>query len=311
MYNEKMWVEKYRPQTIDECVLPAKTKAFFKSLVEKGEFPNLLLEGDAGCGKTTVAKALCNEMGLDYLFINASESGNIDTLRTQIRDYASTMSLDGSKKVIILDEADYLNPQSTQPALRGFMEEFSGNARFLLTCNFKDRILEPLQSRCSHVSFVIPKDERSKLASEFLSLLTIILKKEEVKFEQPALIQLLKMYFPDYRKILNAINMYAAAGVVDQDIFSFIEHTPVKEVVDFIKKKDYTKLSDWVEQTEFDQETVFEEFRKNRHSLIKEASLPDFDIAVWTFAESAHKVQNPKINMQGFLVTLMNDCEFI
>lgn len=311
MYDEKLWVEKYRPKTIDECVLPARTKKFFKNLVAKKEIPNLLLEGDAGCGKTTVARALCDEMGFDYMFINASESRNIDTLRTQIRDYASTISLDGFKKVIILDEADYLNPTSTQPALRGFMEEFSGNARFLLTCNFKDRILGPLQSRCSHVSFIIPKDERAAMAKEFMARLIMILESEGVKFETAALMQLLKMYFPDYRMILNALNMYAAGGVVDKDIFAFIEHTPIKELVGHIKSKDYDKISDWVEQTEFDQETVFEEFRKSRHSMMKPDSLPEFDVTLWTFAESAHKVQNPKINMQGFLVTLMKECEFV
>lgn len=311
MYDEQLWAEKYRPRSIDDCVLPAKTKAFFKTLVEKNELPNLLLEGDAGCGKTTVAKALCNELGYDYLFINASESGNIDTLRTRIRDYASTISIDGTKKVVILDEADYLNPQSTQPALRGFMEEFSCNARFILTCNFKDRILEPLQSRCSHVSFVIPKDERLAMAKLFIGRMTMILKAENVTFEMAALTQLVKKYFPDYRKILNALNMYAVGGSIGTDIFAFIAHTPIREVVGFMKAKDYAKLSDWVETTEFDQETVFEEFRKNRHEIFAKKSLPDFDQTVWEFARSAHQVQNPKINMQGFLVTLMDTCEVV
>lgn len=311
MYNEKLWVEKYRPKTIDECILPAKTKAFFHALVEKKELPNLLLDGDAGCGKTTVAKALCNEMGFDYMFINASESGNIDTLRTQIRDYASTMSLDGTKKVVILDEADYLNPQSTQPALRGFMEEFSGNARFILTCNFKDRILGPLQSRCSHVSFAIPKEERKQMAALFIQRLVTILETEGVEFEKPALTQLVVKYFPDYRKVLNALNMYAVGGKIDKDIFAVIAHTPIQEVVGYIKAKDYAKMSDWVETTEFDQDTVFEEFRKNRHGLIKKDSLPDFDMIIWECAKAAKVGVNPKINIQALLNSVMNDCEFI
>ncbi len=311
MYDETLWVEKYRPKTIDECILPKKLKATLKALVENKEIPNLLLDGDAGCGKTTVARALCNEMGLDYLFINASESRNIDTLRTLIRDYASTISLDGFKKVVILDEADYLNPTSTQPALRGFMEEFSGNARFLLTCNFPGKILEPLRSRCSQLSFSIPQEERKQLATEFIGRLIMILKAEGVTFEQPALIQLVKKYFPDYRKVLNALNMYGKAGNIDADIFAFIEHTPIKEVVGFIKDKDYAKISDWVDQTEFDQQTVFQELRKARWDIIKPDSIPDFDAIIWECAKVAETGVDPKINIQALLGSILNDCEFI
>lgn len=310
MYEEKLWTEKYRPQTIDDCILPTEIKGFFKGIVEKGELPNLLMDGAAGCGKTTVAKALCNEMGFDYLFVNASESRNIDTLRTTIRDYASTVSLTGGKKVIILDEADYLNPTSTQPALRGFMEEFSKNARFLLTCNFKAKILDPLQSRCSLVSFKIPKNERGAIAKEFAKRLMKILKEEGIEYDNATIAQLVKRHFPDFRKMINEVNRYSVSGKIDADIFSYMDHTPVSELIGHLKKGEYDKISDWTETTDLDQEAVFEEFRKNRHLIFADASRADFDLCLWQFAESADRVQNPRINMQGFLVTIMKECEF-
>lgn len=311
MLTEKLWVEKYRPQTIDECILPPKIKRFFKSLVEQGSIPNLLLEGDAGCGKTTVAKALCHEMDMDYIFINGSESGNIDTLRTTIRDYVSTVSLNDKNKVVILDEADYLNPQSTQPALRGFMEEFTNNARFILTCNFRNKILKPLQSRCSHVSFEIPTDKRTAMAKKFVNRLVMILKEEEVEFEMPALVQLVKKFFPDYRKIINELNKYAKSGSITDEIFTYIDHTPIKEVVGYLKEKNYKSLSTWVEVTDFDMGSVFGEFHKNRFDIFKEKSLPDFDLIAYEAQIKAGLVDNPKIHLQGFLVSLMKDCEFV
>ena len=182
MNNEFLWVEKYRPKTIDDCVLPAHIKTTFKQIVNGGELHNMLLTGTAGLGKTTVAKALCNELNLDYLLINGSEESGIDTLRNKIKQFASSISLQGGYKVVILDEADYLNPQSTQPALRGFIEEFSNNCRFILTCNFKNRIIEPLHSRCSVVEFNIPKKESERLCSVMMARLMLILNDEGIKY---------------------------------------------------------------------------------------------------------------------------------
>ncbi len=308
-YQEKLWVEKYRPKKIDDCILPNEIKSLFKDFVSNDSMPNLLLEGGAGIGKTTIAKALCNEMDLNALVINASENGNIDTLRTDIRDFVSTVSLNDKHKVVILDEADYLS-RATQPALRGFMEEFSNNARFILTCNFKNRILDALQSRCQVISFKIPQDEKSDLAKQFLKRLVKILKNENIEFDVKALTAVIKKYFPDFRKTINELNGYANRGKIDSGIIDYINHTPISEVIKFVKEKDYMGVSDWVETSDIDQEVFFEEIRKARYDFLKKESLPQFDYILWQYADSATRVQNPKINLQGFLVEMMSECEF-
>ena len=205
-----LWVESYRPKTIDECILPDHLKQQFKEIVSTGEVPNLLLTGTAGLGKTTVARAICNELGLDYILINASESGNIDTLRTKIRQFASTISLQGGYKVVILDEADYLNAQSTQPALRGFIEEFSNNCRFILTCNFKNKIIEPLHSRCGVVEFNTSKKDMVQLCGQFMQPAMSILKEEGVSVPTPDLVaELIMRHAPDWRRILNELQRHS------------------------------------------------------------------------------------------------------
>ena len=216
MRDEFLWVEKYRPTTVDECVLPNQLKDTFKQIVDSGELPNMMFTGTAGVGKTTVARALCNELDLDYIIVNGSEDGNIDTLRGKIKQFASTVSLQGGYKVVILDEADYLNPQSTQPALRGFIEEFSNNCRFILTCNFKNRIIEPLHSRCSVYEFNI--GNKAELAGQFMGRLQTILTKEEVKYEDPVLAELIMKYIPDWRRVINECQRYGMSGSIDSGI---------------------------------------------------------------------------------------------
>ena len=213
--NEFLWVEKYRPQTIADCILPASLTSTFSKMISSGEIQNMLFTGTAGVGKTTVAKALCKELDLDYIVVNGSEEGNIDTLRTKIRHFASTVSLHGGYKVVILDEADYLNPQSTQPALRGFIEEFSNNCRFILTCNFKNRIIEPLHSRCTVVEFAIPNTEKPAIAANFFKRATDILNKEGIPFDNKVVAMLVEKSFPDFRKILNHLQRYSVSGSID------------------------------------------------------------------------------------------------
>src|SRR6056300_891561 len=215
MSKDFLWVEKYRPKTIQECILPDQLQNTFSKIVNGGELPNMLLSGTAGLGKTTVAKAICNELDLDYIIINGSEEGNIDTLRGKIKQFASSVSLHGSYKVVILDEADYLNPQSTQPALRGFIEEFSNNCRFILTCNFKNRIIEPLHSRCSVYDFTIQNKDKPTLAAQFFKRVTNILETEGVTFDQKVVAELVQKYFPDFRRALNELQRYSISGVVD------------------------------------------------------------------------------------------------
>src|SRR5210317_2291010 len=220
LHNEFLWVEKYRPRTIEQCILPKSLKETFKSQIQNKELPNMMFTGTAGTGKTTVARSLCQELGLDYILINGSEESGIDTLRNKIKHFASTVSLTGSVKVVILDEADYLNPQSTQPALRGFIEEFSNNCRFILTCNFKNRIIEPLHSRCSVVEFSIPNAEKSQMAREFYQRVQEILKNENVESDNATVAEVVKTYFPDWRRVLNELQRYSATGRIDAGILA-------------------------------------------------------------------------------------------
>lgn len=246
MSNEFLWVEKYRPSKIDECVLPTSLKKVFNEMVSTKQLPNMLFSGTAGVGKTTVAKALCNELELDYIIINGSEEGNIDTLRGKIKQFASSVSLQGGYKVVILDEADYLNPQSTQPALRGFIEEFSNNCRFIMTCNFKNRIIEPLHSRCSVYEFAIPNDQKPAIAGMFFKRLMDILTAENVAFDKAVLAQLVERYFPDWRRVLNECQRYSVSGSIDAGVLVNLGDNNVKSLMDKLKGKDFKGMRQWV-----------------------------------------------------------------
>ena len=222
MSNEYLWVEKYRPQTINDTILPKKLKQTFQKIVEGGELPNMLFTGTAGLGKTTVAKALCNLLNCDYILINGSEEGNIDTLRTKIKQFASSVSLSGDYKVVILDEADYLNPQSTQPALRGFIEEFSNNCRFILTCNFKNRIIEPLHSRCGVYEFNTSKKDMVELCHSFMVRCQTILIKEDIEYNDKVLAELIMKFAPDWRRVLNELQRYSVNGTIDSGVLNIV-----------------------------------------------------------------------------------------
>ena len=221
--NDILWVEKYRPQNIKDCILPNELKSTFQQFVENEEIPNLLLTGTAGVGKTTVAKAMLEEIGCTYMMINGSEESGIDTLRTKIKNFASTVSMDGKRKYVILDEADYLNPQSTQPALRGFIEEFSKNCGFILTCNFRNRIIEPLHSRCSTVEFRIPNEQKPKLAMNFMKRVQDILEKENVSYNEKVVADVIGKFFPDWRRCLNELQRYSATGSIDAESSSIYQ----------------------------------------------------------------------------------------
>jgi len=213
--SDFLWVESYRPKKVDDCILPESLKNTFNQIVKSGEMPNMLFTGTAGLGKTTVAKALCNELELDWILINGSEEGNIDTLRTKIKQFASTVSLQGGYKVVILDEADYLNAQSFQPALRGFIEEFANNCRFILTCNFKNRIIEPLHSRCGVYEFNTNKKSMAELSMQFMKRLTWILEKEDIDYDKKVLAELIIRFAPDWRRVINECQRYSLSGTID------------------------------------------------------------------------------------------------
>ena len=246
--NEFLWVEKYRPQTISDCILPDGLKQTFQEYVDAGEISNMLLCGTAGTGKTTVARALCNELGCDYIVINGSDESGIDVLRTKIRDFASTVSFESKAKVVILDEADYLNPQSTQPALRNFMEEYSKNCGFILTCNFKNRIIEPLQSRCSVVDFLFPKKLAPSLAGSFFERVKSILEQEQVKYDEKVLAEIIQRHFPDWRRVLNELQRYSVSGIIDIGILSNSSQNAFKSLISLLKGKQFGDMRKWVGQ---------------------------------------------------------------
>ena len=244
--NEFLWCEKYRPQLIQDVILPKNIKTTFEDIVNGGELHNMLLTGTPGLGKTTVAKALCNELKLDYLLINGSEESGIDTLRTKIKQFASTISLQGGYKVVILDEADYLNPQSTQPALRGFIEEFSANCRFILTCNFKNRIIEPLHSRCSVIEFNLAKKDMPPLLAVMMQRIEYILNEEGVSFEKQVLAELIMKHMPDWRRVINELQRYSTSGTIDSGILVQLSDVSIDNLMSALKDKNFKAMRQWV-----------------------------------------------------------------
>ena len=311
MNNEYIWVEKYRPKTIDDCILPESIKTTFKQMVDSGEGQNLLLAGGAGCGKTTIAKALCSELDTAFIMINCSEDGNIDTLRTKIRNFASTVSLSGSKKIVILDEFDYSNAQSTQPALRGFIEEFSENCRFILTCNFKNRIIEPLHSRCTTINFTVPKKEKPNLASQFMDRVKHILDTEGVSYEEKVVVEVIMKHFPDFRRIINELQRYSVSGGIDVGILTQIGEIHIKDLVSHMKNKDITNARKWA--VENLDNSPSELFRKVYDGLYEHTTSSSIPQAVLILAEYQYKsafVADQEINLVACIVELMMGCEF-
>tara|TARA_R110001583_G_scaffold88603_1_gene229611 strand:+ start:4348 stop:5301 length:954 start_codon:yes stop_codon:yes gene_type:complete len=310
--KEYLWVEKYRPRTIEDCILPESIKKTFSDMIEHGEVQNLLLSGGAGCGKTTIARALCNELDTDYIIINCSEDGNIDTLRTKIRNFASTVSISGGKKVVILDEFDYSNAQSTQPALRGFIEEFSGNCRFILTCNYKNRIIEPLHSRCTCIEFKIPKQEKPSLAGGFMDRIKSILDNENVQFEEKVLAELILKHFPDFRRVINELQRYSIAGCIDVGILSQIGEIKVKDLISSMKNKEFNNVRKWVvENLDNDQIHIFRKVYDGLYDYFKPQSIPQAVLIIAEYQYKSAFVADHEINLTACLTELMLQCEFI
>lgn len=305
-----LWVEKYRPQTISDCILPDTLKATFESIVNGGELPNMLFTGTAGLGKTTVAKALCNELNLDWIIINASESGNIDTLRTKIKQFASTVSLQGGYKVVILDEADYLNAQSTQPALRGFIEEFANNCRFILTCNFKNRIIEPLHSRCGVYEFNTTKKELAGLAAQFMKRAISVLDAEGVSYDQKAVADLIMKHAPDWRRILNELQRHSILGITGNgsgsDVLSY------NSLFDHLKSKDFKKMRSWVAQNvDADATAIFRAVYDRMSEKIKPESIPQLVLILADYQYKNAFVADHELNIVACMTEIMANVEFV
>lgn len=309
--SEFLWVESYRPRKIADTILPDSAKAAFQKFVDQGQIPNLLLSGPAGTGKTTVAKAMLEELGCDYIVINGSLDGNIDTLRHTIRDFASSVSFSGGRKYVILDEADYLNPQSTQPALRNFMEEFSKNCGFILTCNFPNRIIEPLQSRCSRIEFKIEGKDKQALAAAFFKRVVDILEKENVPFEKRSVAMLVERHFPDFRKTINELQSYSATGQIDEGIVRNKADEDYKNLLGLIAAKNFTEVRKWVaENSDADAAVFFAKLYDIGSTMVVKQSLPQLVLILADYQHKQAFVANTEINMVACLVEIMASCEF-
>jgi len=311
MSTDFLWVEEYRPKTIDDCILPQSLKTLFKSFIDKGELSNLLFSGTPGIGKTTVAKALCDQLNCDWIMINGSEEGGIDVLRDKIKNFASTVSLSGGKKVVILDEADYLNPQSTQPALRGFIEEFHKNCRFILTCNFKNRIIEPLHSRFSNIEFKISPKDKPKLASKLFERTISILKENNVDYNDKVLAQLVKKHFPDFRKVINELQRYSVSGSIDSGILTNITNENLKSLMKLLKEKDFTETRKWVTQNlDNDPVRIFRSIYDNLYDNLQPETIPHAVLILADYQYKSAFVADQEINFTACLTEIMSQVKF-
>ena len=311
MQDQFLWVEKYRPKAIEECILPKQLKDTFQQIVTSGELPNLMFAGTAGLGKTTVARALCEQLGIDYIIINGSEEGNIDTLRTKIRQFASTVSLSGGYKCVILDEADYLNPQSTQPALRGFIEEFANNCRFILTCNFKNRIIEPLHSRCGVIDFKFDKKILASLCGQFMQRLTQILTTEGIGFEEPVLAELIMKHAPDWRRVLNEAQRYSIGGNIDEGVLVTLNDKSIKDLMSALKTKNFKGMREWVvNNIDTEPHAIFRKIYDNLNEYLQQQSILQ---VILTLADYQYKnafVADHELNVVACMTEVMATAEW-
>lgn len=311
MQDQFLWVEKYRPKKIEDCILPKQLKETFQTIVNKGELPNLMFTGTAGLGKTTVARALCEQLGIDYIIINGSEEGNIDTLRTKIRQFASTVSLQGGYKCVILDEADYLNPQSTQPALRGFIEEFANNCRFILTCNFKNRIIEPLHSRCGVIDFKFDKKSLAQLCGQFMNRLSDILKTESVTYDEAVLAELIMKHAPDWRRVLNEAQRYSINGAIDEGILVTLSDKSINDLMTALKAKNFKGMREWVvNNIDTEPHAIFRKVYDALGENLQPQSIPQVIIILADYQYKNAFVADHELNVVACMTEVMANAEW-
>ena len=309
---EALWVEKYRPHTIADCILPDEYKSTFQSYVDRKEIPHLLLCGGPGTGKTTVARALCDEIGCDYLMINGSDESGIDTFRIKIKNYASTISMTGGKKVIIIDEADYLNPNSTQPAMRAAMEEFAHNCTFIMTCNYKSRIIEPLHSRCAVIEFKLRKEDKPKMAMAFMKRASEILTAEKVPFDKSVLAEVVKKHFPDYRRVLNELQRYSVSGKIDTGILASVADVSINELVKSLKTQDFGAMRKWV--ADFGNDDPVRLYRKiydSLYDILDRSTIPNAVVILARYQYQAAFCADQELNLTACLTEMMAECKFV
>ena len=311
--KEFLWVEKYRPQTIEETILPSELKDVFSNIVKSGEIPNMIFSGTAGLGKTTVARAICNELNLDYIIINGSEEGNIDTLRGKIKQFASSVSLQGGYKVVILDQADYLNPQSTQPALRGFIEEFSANCRFILTCNFKNRIIEPLHSRCGVYEFNVKTNaDRATMGQQFYQRARYILRDcEQIEFNKKVVAELIMKHFPDFRRALNELQRASIGGSINADVL-IEDNSKYSDLYKYLRDKDFKGMRKWVvNNIDLEPASIFRGIYDSVESNVKPESIPQLILILADYQHKNAFVADHELNLVACLTECMANVEYV
>lgn len=309
MLEHLLFTEKYRPKTIAECILPDRLKTPFQEYVNQNNIPNLLLSGGAGVGKTTVAKAMCEEIGCDYMIINGSDENGVDVVRYKITNYASSMSLSGGRKVIIIDEADYLSPNA-QAAFRNAIEEFASNCSFIFTCNYKNKLIDPLHSRCAVVEFNLKSTEKTQMAGQFFKRIQSILQSEEIDYDDKVIVELIKKHFPDFRRIINEIQRYSQFGKIDSGILSHIVEVSIGDIIKYIKDKDFGAIRKWVASNDIDATTFFRKLYDNLYDVLKPQSIPQAVLILADYQYKAAFVSDQEINSVACLTELMVGCEF-
>jgi len=309
--NNLLWVEKYRPKTLSDCILPIDLTKIFSGMVKEGSIPNMMFYGKAGTGKTTVARALANDLGANSIIINCSEESGIDTLRNKIRQYASTVSLSGGQKIVILDEFDYANAQSIQPALRGAIEEFAANCRFIMTCNYKNRIIDPLHSRCTGIDFTVPSSEKAQIATGILKRVEHILTNEKIPYETPVLVNLIKKHFPDIRRVINELQRYSSSGKIDVGVLAQGSCDSYKELLRYMKGKDFASCRKWIIQNiDLNTSEFFKKLYNELYNVLKPNSIPQAILIIAEYQYKSSFAADQEINTMAMVVQLMMDCEF-
>ena len=308
-----LWVEKYRPKTIDECILSDTIKGTLDDLVKDNKVPNLMLTGPAGVGKTTAARAICEQTNSDYIIINGSDEGRmIDTLRTKMTQFCSTISLGGGRKVVIIDEADYMNPDSVQPAMRGFIEKFAENCSFIFTCNFKNRIIEPIHSRCAVVDFGLKKDEKPVIANQFMIRCGVILTEEGIEHDKRVVAELINKHFPDFRRVINELQRYSTSGTIDSGILANIGEINLNELVVALREKNFPKMRQWVtSNVDNDPTSVYRKIYDKLYEVLDKSSIPQAVLIIADYQYKSAFVADQEINLVACLIELMAECEFV
>ena len=312
MSESLLWVEKYRPKTIEDCILPESIKKTLRDVVSQNKIPNMMFTGTSGIGKTTAARAICNETQADYLIINGSDEGRmIDTLRTKLTQFCSTISLSGSRKVVIIDEADYMNADSVQPAMRNFTERFADNCSFIFTCNYKNRIIEPIHSRCAVIDFSLKNGEKQVIAARFMKRVEGILTDESIDYDKEVIAKLVLKHFPDFRRVLNELQRYSTSGEINSGVLANIKEMNLKELIDSLREKNFSKMRQWVvANVDNDPATVYRKIYDELYNVVDKGSIPQ---AVLTIAEYQYKsafVADQELNMTACLTEIMKECQF-